>query len=29
VLDSGELLQVLLDHVSEQGRERLLGAVRS
>ena len=29
VLDSGELLQVLLDHVSEQGRERLLGAARA
>ena len=28
VLDSGELLEVLLDHVSEQGRERLLGAAQ-
>jgi DNA-binding GntR family transcriptional regulator len=29
VIASGELLQVLLDHVSEQGRERLLGAARA
>jgi DNA-binding GntR family transcriptional regulator len=27
VLDSGRLLEVLLDHVSDQSRERLLGAV--
>jgi DNA-binding GntR family transcriptional regulator len=29
VIASGELLQVLLDHVSEQGGERVLGAARS
>ena len=28
VLDSGHLLEVLLDHVSEQGRERMLGVAQ-